>query len=380
MSTPTAIPSASKLLQPLRLGPTTLQHRIAMAPLTRFRATDAHVPNNPLMATYYAQRASVPGTLLITEATFISPQAAGYANVPGLWSQEQAEAWRPVTDAVHARGSAIFVQLWALGRTAHPAEKEKFGLDVVGASAVPMAEGAPVPRELKEEEILQLIQDYANAARNAVEIGGFDGVEIHGANGYLVDQFTQTTSNHRTDRWGGSIENRARFGTEVAKAVVAAVGADRVGIRLSPYGEFQGMRMPDPVPQFTHLINNLKELKLTYLHLVESRLSSSADAATSELLDFGVHTWGNTSTVLLAGGYEAESARQAVDEKWSDRDVVIVFGRHFIANPDLPYRIQKGLPLNRYNRKTFYTPKAAEGYTDYPFSAEWEAAREGPRL
>jgi NADPH2 dehydrogenase len=195
----------SRLFNPLRVGNVELKHRIVMAPLTRFRSDDNHVPILPLVKDYYAQRASVPGTLLITEATYINPQGSGMDSVPGLWTQEQLKAWKVVTNAVHERGSFIYCQLWALGRAASKKVLQKKGLDVVSSSAVPIDDKSAVPRELKEEEILALIKAYADAARNAVEVGGFDGVEIHGANGYLVDQFTQDTANKRTDRWGGSI-------------------------------------------------------------------------------------------------------------------------------------------------------------------------------
>ncbi|KAL1647968.1 Chanoclavine-I aldehyde reductase fgaOx3 [Diplodia intermedia] len=366
----------SKLFTPFKVGSSQLEHRIAMAPLTRFRADDNHVPL-PLVADYYAQRASVPGTLLLTEATIISPRAGGYPNVPHIHTEEQAAGWKKVTEAVHAKGSKIWLQLWALGRTANPQVLEKDGLkdQFVSASAVPMSDNSPTPRALTEEEIESYIQDYAQAARNAVEKAGFDGVEIHGANGYLIDQFNQDTSNKRTDRWGGSVENRARFALEVSKAVSQAIGADKTGIRLSPWSTFQGMRMENPIPQFTYIIKGLKELDLAYIHLVESRISGNADIEASDRLDFALEAWGQEKPVLIAGGLKPDSARKLVDEDYKDYNVGAVFGRYFISTPDIVYRIKKGLELTPYDRDTFYKPKAPEGYVDYPFSKEFEAER-----
>jgi NADPH2 dehydrogenase len=279
----------SKLFQPLKVGKIELQNRIVMAPLTRLRADGDHVPL-PFVAEYYAQRASVPGTLLITEATFIAPAAAGYGNVPGIWTAEQIAGWKPVTDAVHKKGSFIYLQLWALGRAADPENlKKEFGKKVVSASDIPF-EGGATPTPLTEEEIWEFVGYYKQAALNAIE-AGFDGVEVHGANGYLIDQFLQDVSNNRTDAWGGSVEKRARFGLEVTKAVVGAIGAERTGIRLSPYSPFQGMKMADPVPQFSYFVEHLKPLKLSYLHVVESRVSGNADVESTEKVDFLVCTF-----------------------------------------------------------------------------------------
>ena len=357
------------LADPLRIGNMQLKHRLIMAPLTRYRANDAHVPL-PMVTEYYTQRASVPGTLLITEATFISQRASGYPNVPGIHTADQINQWKEVTSAVHKKGSYIFLQLWALGRTANPDVIQQCGFDLVSSSTVPYSDTAATPRELSEQEIHTYIADYARAAKNAIE-AGFDGVEIHGANGYLVDQFTQDNSNKRTDAWGGSIEKRARFGLEVARAVVEAVGAERTGIRLSPFSTFQGMKMAEPVPQFTYLIEGLKKLRLAYLHVVESRISGNADIDTTEKVDFAVEAWGDTSPVLIAGGFTAESARRAVEE-YEEYEVAVVFGRYFISNPDLPFRVLNGVALEAYDRRTFYKAKSPEGYVTYPFSREFE--------
>ena len=342
-----------------------------MAPLTRFRASDSHV-QLPFVTDYYAQRASVPGTFLITEATFISPRASGYPNVPGVWNAEQIEAWKAVTSAVHEKRSYIFLQLWALGRVANPkALKELGDYEPVSSSPTPEKETSPVPHELSVDEIKSFVEDYAQAAKNSIE-AGFDGVEIHGANGYLVDQFTQDICNKRTDGYGGSIENRSRFGLEVAKAVVDAVGADRTGIRLSPFSTFQGMKMTDPIPQFSHLLNRLKQLGLSYIHVIESRISGNADVESNEKVDFALDVWGKTSPVLIAGGFKPDSAKRAVDEEYKDQDVAVVFGRYYISNPDLPFRLKNDVELTKYNRDTFYKAKSTDGYTDYPFSKEYE--------
>ncbi|KAI9829496.1 MAG: Chanoclavine-I aldehyde reductase fgaOx3 [Sarea resinae] len=372
---------SSKLFAPLKVGDAQLQHRLVMAPLTRFRAEDNHVPQLPLSKEYYEQRASVPGTLLITEATFIAPQAGGYPNVPGIYNADQIKAWKEITDAVHAKGSYIYLQLWALGRAAYPAVLKAEGdYDLVSSSAVPMEEGAPTPRALTEEEIKSFIGYYTQAAKNAVE-AGFDGVEIHSANGYLIDQFLQDNSNKRTDGWGGSIEKRARFCLEITKSVVDAIGSKRTGLRLSPWSPFQGMRMADPIPQFSYVIKELKKFNLSYLHLVNSRMSGGGDNlvnkdrdSTPEQIDFAVDIWANQSPVIVAGGFKPDTAKTTVDEEFADHDVAVAFGRYFIANPDLPYRIQHGIDLVPYNRDTFYKTKSADGYTDYPFSKEFVAS------
>ncbi|KAF2139454.1 uncharacterized protein K452DRAFT_275770 [Aplosporella prunicola CBS 121167] len=374
----------SKLFAPIKIGASDLEHRLVMAPLTRFRATDEHVPTE-LMAQYYAQRAIVPGTLILSEASFVSARAGGYANIPGLWSDEQLSQWKKITDAVHAKGSKIWVQLWGLGRAAWPdpvgsggaVKNEEFDFKngFVSASDVPMAEGLPTPRALSEEEIWGFVNDYATAAKGAVEKGGFDGVEIHGAHGYLIDQFTQDVSNKRTDAWGGSIEKRSRFAIEVSKAVVNAVGADRVGIRLSPWSNFQGMRMAEPIPQFAYLITQLREQKLAFLHLVEPRVAGVIDRdPQGESLDFALQAWGKERPVLIAGGFKPAGAYEAVEDKYRDYEAAIVFGRFFISNPDLVYRVKKGIELAPYDRTTFYKQKhmqAEPGYVDYPFSKEF---------
>ena len=258
---------------------------------------------------------------------------------------------------------------------ASPEYLRKRGYGLISSSAVRLDEEHEVPHALTEDEIQDFINDYATAARNAIE-AGFDGVEIHGANGYLVDQFWQNVVNQRTDKWGGSIENRARFGLEVTKAVITAVGdSKKVGMRLSPWSTYQGMRMEEPMPQFLYIVRELKKLGIGYLHLVESRLSgSSADGVYQDINhenDELVEAWGTKAPVFLAGGFTPEKAERVLTELYPQANVGIVFGRYFISNPDLPFRIRCGVELSKYDRSTFYKFQVMEGYVDYPFSKEW---------
>lgn len=362
--------SSSRLFKPLKLGDIQLTNRVAMAPLTRFRADENHVPL-PMVAEYYAQRASAPGTLLITEATLISHQAGGYANVPGIYTQAQIDSWKKVTEAVHKKGSFIFLQLWALGRVASPAQAEKEGITIKTSSPLALSEGYATPKEMTVEEIKETIGDYAQAAKNAME-AGFDGVELHGANGYLIDQFIQDKVNQRTDSYGGSVENRSRFAIEATKAVVDAIGAKKTGIRLSPFSTFQGMKMDDPFPQFKDVIKKLDAFNdLAYIHLVESRIDGNADVDPNPAEQLNAFVDEFRNPVLIAGGFKPDSAHNLVDKQYPNKDVVVVFGRYFISTPDLVFRLQKGIELNPYNRDTFYLPMQAEGYTDYPFSKEY---------
>ncbi|KAI9375935.1 hypothetical protein BJX61DRAFT_41756 [Aspergillus egyptiacus] len=361
--------SDSQLFTPLRIGGVELQHRVVMAPLTRLRADANHIPL-PISTTYYEQRASVPGTLIIAEATQISTKHAGYPHGPGIWSEEQIQAWKKITDAVHAKGSYIFCQLFATGRVADPATLAQEGNhELTAPSPIPLDPAGPLPKELNEGEIQEIIETFAIAAKNAIK-AGFDGVEVHGANGYLVDQFLQDMTNQRSDRWGGSLENRARFPIELSKALVEAVGADRVAFRISPWNTWQGMGMVDPVPQFRYLVEKLKELKLAYLHVIESRVINNVDTEQTQSIDFLLDVWGKTSPVLVAGGYTPANAAEAFTH-YKNNEVAVVFGRHFLANPDLPYRIREGLALNKYDRASFYSPMQEEGYADYPFAASW---------
>ncbi|KAJ5537287.1 hypothetical protein N7513_010473 [Penicillium frequentans] len=358
----------SPMFQPLQVGQVTLKHRIAMAPLTRFRADDQHVPL-PFVAEYYSQRGSVPGTLLVSEGTFIDAQAGGTRNVPGIFNAAQISAWKDVTAAVHAKGSYIFCQLWALGRSADPEVCEEEGIRRLSSSAVPV-EGRPAATPMTKQDIDEFIQMYVQAAQNAIE-AGFDGVELHGANGYLLDQFIQENCNQRDDEYGGSIENRARFYIEVAQAVSTAIGAHRTGARLSPWSQFQGMRMVNPVPQFTFLIEQLAKINLAYIHLVESRVAGNLDVDSNESLDWAIKAWGPKRAILIAGGFKPDTAKRLVEQDYPGYNMVVVFGRYFISTPDLPFRIKHGLDLEMYDRARFYKPKSPEGYIDYPFSAQF---------
>ncbi|EJT77334.1 hypothetical protein GGTG_07246 [Gaeumannomyces tritici R3-111a-1] len=370
----------TKLFTPLKVGSSRLLNRVAMAPMTRFRADDDWVPI-PAVADYYAQRAAVPGTLLITEGTVVSAANMGMDNVPGIWTDAQVAAWRKVVDAVHARGGVIFCQLWAHGRSGTNDVAKKLGHVVLAPSAIAIPdEGrAEVPREMTEAEIRQAIADYALAARNAVERAGFDGVEIHGANGYLLDQFLQDMSNKRTDAWGGSVEKRARFHVEVVKAVIDAVGADRTGLRLSPYSDYQGMLMEDPKPQFSYLLEQLRPLKLAYLHALEERADVAGQSEKQldpvKNLDWMVKQWDNASPFIVTGDQNAKIARETVDERFKDLDVIVGLGRPFITNPDVVFRFEKELPLELSDdRASFYEAKSLVGFADYPYSSEYQAS------
>jgi NADPH2 dehydrogenase len=358
----------SRLFKPLKIGNVEVERRIGMAPMTRQRATNDRVPT-PLMKEYYSQRASVPGTLIITEGTLVSPSVGGgFANGPGIWSQDQVTAWRAITDEVHNRGCFIFCQLFAMGRAATVEVAKREGVSIVAPSAFPIDENSPLPRAMTLQEIKQTVRDFAKASENAIG-AGFDGVECHIANGYLLDQFLQDVSNERDDKYGGSVENRSRFPNEVMKAMADAVGPEAVGFRLSPWSPFQGMRMEDPIPQFTDIINKASQLNLAYLHLVESRISGAQDCEGNDRLDFAYKLW--RGPILVAGGYKPVDAQKLVDEEHPGRDLVVMFGRYFIANPDLVYRIKEGLKLNAYDRKTFYVSNSTMGYLDYPLSMKY---------
>ncbi|KZT71225.1 NADH:flavin oxidoreductase/NADH oxidase [Daedalea quercina L-15889] len=361
-----SVPVIPKLFQPTIVGKHALSHRIVLAPLTRFRASKEHVPGEYALE-YYSQRASVPGTLLITEAAFISPFAGGLDNVPGIWNDEQVDAWKRVTDAVHEKGSRIFVQLWALGRGADPKVLDAEGLPYVSASDVKLSTSDRVPRPLTTEEIKEYIDAYTNASVNAVR-AGFDGVELHGANGFLIDQFLQDVSNKRTDQYGGSVENRSRFALEIIESITKAIGAERTAIRLSPWGYVQDMRMADVKPTFSYLVSQLaqKYSDLAYIHVVEPRVSGYIDRETQqgESNDFLRDIW-KPRRFISAGGHTRDSAFEFAERN----DDLVAFGRFFISNPDLPILIAKNLPIKKGNRDTYYSPGPV-GYIDYPFAEE----------
>jgi len=361
-----------KLFTPLQLGPLTLSHRVVMAPLTRMRAgPEGNVPT-ALNALYYAQRAT-PGGLLIAEATPVSWQGHGHPHVPGIHTAAQVAGWRRVTDAVHAKGGYIVLQLWHTGRVSHSSHQPDRAAPV-GPSAI-AAQGTTIdadwksvpyemPRALDTAEMPALVDSWRQAAANAMQ-AGFDGVEIHGANGYLLEQFLQSRSNTRSDRYGGSIENRCRLHLEIAAAVTQEVGAERTGIRLSPWGIANDSGEAEPLPLYSHLVHELAQLKLAYLHLIEPRASGTGkadifrDGQPSAAMTFRP-LW---PTVLIdAGGFDRDSAIQAVEDGRAD---AVAFGRYFISNPDLPRRLQTGAALTPYYRPTFYGGGEV-GYTDYP--------------
>ncbi|KAF2671930.1 FMN-linked oxidoreductase [Microthyrium microscopicum] len=359
--------NTSRLFQPMKVGNIELKHRIGLAPMSRLRASDSHVPT-ALMKEYYSQRAAVPGTLLVTEANAISPAAVGVPNGPGIWNDEQIAAWKDVVDEIHSKDSFIICQIAAWGRLAMPTVIEAEGIAFVAPSAIPIP-GAAVPTPMTIGQINQTVQDFAQAARNAMA-AGFDGIEFDGDNGLLIDQFTQDISNQRDDQYGGSIENRSRFSYEIVKAVAEAVGPKRVGFRMSPWSTFNGMRMKDPIPQFTDLITRLKSIGIAWISLIESRIKGDVfvEGTEHEKLDFAFEAW--NGTVMVAGGYMPESARELL-EKRPDDNILVHFGRPFITNPDLVFRVKEGLEFTHYNRSLFYAAKEPKGYTDYPFSKEY---------
>ena len=362
-----------KLLEPVSLGSQTLKNRIVMAPLTRNRAGTGNVPHAMSVA-YYQQRASAG--LLITEATQISPQGVGYPNTPGIHSPEQIGGWQRITEAVHAEGGCIFLQLWHVGRISHPLLQPNGALPVAPSAIEP--EGMAVtyegekpyvtPRALETEEIPEIIEQYRQAAHNAVA-AGFDGVEIHSANGYLLDQFLHDGSNQRSDQYGGSIENRVRLLVEVTKAVISVWGSDRVGVRLSPSSTFGSMDDSDPAALFSYAITQLNEFNLAYLHIVEPRIAGNVTIDTDGT-GLGAKYFRSlyTGTLITAGGYTRESGEAVLRANEAD---LVAYGRLFIANPDLPKRFAFNAPLNPYDRNTFYGGNE-RGYLDYPFLDDFQ--------
>lgn len=365
----------TSLFDPLQMGDLTLSNRIIMAPLTRMRSKQPGNIPYELNAHYYEQRATAG--LIISEATQISPQGQGYPATPGIHSQEQIEGWQKVTKAVHAKGGKIFLQLWHVGRISHPSLQPQSQTPVAPSAIAAENSGTytadwkptPIltPRALETSEIKGIIADYRQAAENA-KAAGFDGVEVHGANGYLPDQFLHDGSNKRTDIYGGSIENRARFLLEAVDASIDVWGKDRVGVRLSPYGTFNDMHDSDPVALFNYVLSELSNRCIAYAHLIEPRSTSAggSDAvledapSTSQLFRKAFK-----GTFLSAGGYTGELAEEAVGSGSVD---AVVFGRLYISNPDLVERLKSGQPLNRYDRATFYGG-SEKGYTDYPVAS-----------
>ncbi|CAK1830547.1 alkene reductase [Vibrio crassostreae] len=357
------------LFQPIQLGNIELKNRIVMPPMTRSRATQPGNSANEMMAAYYAQRASAG--LIVAEGTQISPLGQGYAWTPGIYSDEQIAGWKKVTDAVHEKGGVIFAQLWHVGRVTHPDNID--GEQPISSSAI-KAENVKVfidngtdepgfvdvvePREMTKEDIKEVVEQYRQAALNAIE-AGFDGIELHAANGYLINQFIDSEANNRTDEYGGSIENRLRFLGEVVEAMVEEIGADRVGVRLAPFTSLNGTVDATPVETYTAAAAYLNLYKIVYLHIAEVDWDDAPE--TPKAFKTAVRE-AFKGVLIYAGKYDSERGEQAVAEGVTD---MVGFGRPFVANPDLPARIQNGFPLAPHDPNTLFGG-AEKGLTDYP--------------
>jgi len=364
--------ATSKLFEPYQLGPITLSNRTVMAPLTRNRAGAGFVPS-PLAVDYYGQRASAG--LLITEASQISQQGQGYQDTPGIYAKEQIAGWRKVTEQVHARGGHIFIQLWHVGRISHTTLQPNGGAPVapsairantktfVGGKFAEVSE----PRALELNEIPGIIDSFKRSAANALE-AGFDGVEIHGANGYLLDQFARDSTNKRSDAYGGPIENRARLMLEVTKAVAAEAGPERTGIRISPVTPANDISDSDPQPLFDHIVDGLSAEKLVYIHVIEGATGGPRDVAP---FDYGSLRKRFSGTYIANNGFDLALANKVLAANEAD---LIAFGKLFISNPDLVGRLKSGAPLNAPDKATFYGG-GAKGYTDYPALDALDAAQ-----
>ncbi|MDR3627350.1 MAG: alkene reductase [Ignavibacteriaceae bacterium] len=357
---------SSLLFSEYNLGSIKLKNRIVMAPMTRSRAIN-NIPND-IMAEYYKQRSGAG--LIITEGTSPSPNGLGYARIPGLFNNEQAKGWHKVTDAVHSEGSHIFVQLMHTGRVSHPLNLPD-GAKVLAPSAIGLKgetwtdqkqlQHYPVPQEMTLDEIKSTIEEYVHSAKLAVE-AGFDGVELHGANGYLIEQFINPTANQRSDNYGGSPENRIRFAVEVAKKVADAIGPDRLGIRVSPYGAANDMAEYDGIEEtYALLARELSKLNLAYMHIVDHSAMGApkVNPAVKALIRENF-----TGTIILAGGYDVQRAERDLQDKKGD---LIAIGRLFISNPNLVVKLQKNEQLVEADKNTFYSP-GEKGYTDYPLN------------
>eukprot|EP00253_Pinus_taeda_P008939 PITA_08939 len=357
------------LITPYQLGPFSLSHRVVLAPLTRRRSYNCMPQPHAIL--YYSQRTS-PGGLLIAEATGVSDTAQGYPNTPGIWTKEQVEAWKPIVNGVHEKGGVFFCQILHKGRASHveyqpngQAPVSSTDRKLSGQLALPngkdLANYSP-PRALKTEEIQQIINDFRLAARNAIK-AGFDGVEIHGAHGYLLDQFMKDSINNRTDHYGGTLENRCRFPLEVVEAVADEIGAERVGIRLSPFAQYLESSDSDPEALGLYMAEALNRYNILYTHCVDPRLVTTFDPVPTDknLLPMRKAFKGS---FFVAGGYNREEGNAAIASGNAD---LVVYGRVFLANPDLPKRFELNAPLNPYDPKSFYTSDPVVGYTDYPF-------------
>ena len=358
------------MFTPIKLGSIELKNRLVMAPLTRMRAIDGDVPN-PLAKTYYAQRASAG--LIISEATQISPIGKGYPATPGIYSPEQTAAWKEIVSAVHAKGGKMVAQLWHVGRISHSSLHPEQGLPEAPSAIAPTGQtyGADwklhdyeTPKAMTAEDIARLLTDFELAAANA-KAAGFDGVEIHSANGYLLDQFLQDKTNHRTDGYGGSIENRMRFLGEVIESVAKVYPSDCIGVRLSPYGSFNDMADSDPIALFNAVIQKLNGYHLSYVHMIEPRSTSAGgnDKVNAEApITSEIFRAAYQGKFISAGGYDQAMGEAVLEAGLAD---AVAYGRLYISNPDLAERFQQGAALNAYDRASFYGG-AEVGYTDYP--------------
>ncbi|KAK1403694.1 12-oxophytodienoate reductase 2 [Heracleum sosnowskyi] len=354
------------LITPYKMGNFQLSHRVVLAPLTRMKSY-GNVPQ-PHAILYYSQRTTKSG-LLITEATAISDTAIGYPDVPGIWKKEQVEAWKPIVDGVHAKGGIFVCQIWHTGRVSNTGFQPngQAPISCTDKPISPSQDGShhSPPRRLSTEEIPQIVNDFRLAAKNAME-AGFDGVEIHGAHGYLIDQFLKDQVNDRKDEYGGSLENRCRFALGVVEAVSEEIGADRVGIRLSPFADYMESGDSNPEALGLYMAESLNKFGILYLHVVEPRMKTLGEKfkCSESLVPMRKAFNG---TFIVAGGYDREDGNNAVAENHAD---LVVYGRLFLANPDLPKRFELDAPLNKYDRNTFYSSDPVVGYTDYPFLDE----------
>ena len=354
------------VLSPIKIGSYTLPNRVVMAPLTRMRSPDGIA--NELMATYYTQRASAG--LIISEASPISSQGIGYPAIPCIYNAKQVEGWKKITSAVHANNGVMFLQLWHVGRISHP-DYHNGELPVAPSPIQPKGNAITpsgmkpfvTPHDLSIAEIQEIVQHYRHAAENALA-AGFDGVEIHGANGYLIDQFLRDGSNQRTDEYGGSVENRTRFLLEVTEAVVSVWGAERVGVRLAPSGTFNDMTDSVPEALFIYVLQQLNRFELAYLHVVDALESDIRHGA--NVVDLAVLRAAYNGILIVCGGYDFERANETIAQGLAD---AVAFGQLYIANPDLVERFAANAPLNKPDPSTFYGGEA-KGYTDYPALAD----------
>ncbi|KAF5196686.1 12-oxophytodienoate reductase [Thalictrum thalictroides] len=351
------------LMTPYKMGNFDLSHRVVLPPLTRQRSYGSIPQEHAIL--YYSQR-TTKGGLLIAEATTISETAQGFPNTPGIWTEEQVESWKPIVDAVHAKGGVFFCQQMHVGRVAsigfQPVScTDKPLLPLIRANGVDIAQFSP-PRRLELEEIPKIVNDFRIAARNTIK-AGFDGVEIHGAHGYLLDQFMKDSVNDRKDKYGGTLENRCRFPLEVVEAVVDEIGAGRVGIRLSPFSTHKEASDSNPENLGLYMIESLNKYGIVYCHMVEPRMTQVGDTLETphSLLPMRKKFKG---TFIVAGGYDREEGNKAIADNYAD---LVAYGRWFLSNPDLPKRFELNAPLNKYNRETMYISDPVRGYVDYPF-------------